>query len=138
MRYVVDGYCYWSNLTKPNKLSRKWDLYLNVSPEALDKFKEEGITPKLIKDEKDRAFFAVRFCKQQAYADLTYPSPPIYDKEGERISLLEEIPNGLKIKVKFEQWTGMTEWGHINYMRLLAIKLLEDIPHEFDKVATWI
>ena len=138
MHYTIDGYCYWSNLTKPNKLSRKWDLHLNVSTEALDKFKEEGILPKLIKDEKDRAFFAVRFCKQQAYADLTYPSPPVYDKEDNRIDLLDEIPNGLRIKVKFEQWKGETQWGHINFMRLLAIKLLEDIPHEFDKVATWI
>ena len=43
MPYTIDGYCYWSNLTKPNKLSRKWGLYLNVSPKALKKFKKEGI-----------------------------------------------------------------------------------------------
>ena len=138
MPFVIEGYCYWSNLSKPNQLNRKWDLYLNVSPKALKKFKKASIIPKLIKDEQDRAFFAVRFCKQQAYADITYPAPPIYDKEGKPMDLTDEIPNGTKIMVKFEQWTGQTEWGHINYMRLLAVKLLEDLPHEFDKVATWI
>jgi hypothetical protein len=49
----------------------------------------------------------------------------------------EEIPNGTKVKVKFDEWELDNKYGHFKGLRLMAIMLMEDMPLPFDQVENY-
>ena len=133
MEFVVEGKAYWAFTHKPFKLAEEnYQLMLAPDAETVAKFEKLGHRVKDIKINHDQTVRGVRIAKRRRYGQ-----PHIYNKNQERIYMDEEIPNGTKVKVKFDDWELDNKYGHFKGLRLMAIMLLEDMPLPFDKVENY-
>ena len=134
--YVLEGKAYWSNIHEPDSeyFNPTYRLNLTISPEKSAKLASEGVKiQRLDYKTHDQYFFMLQ--KKACYGDIDYPAPAVYDKEGNKFELDDEIPNGHPVKVKFRIVKGKSYDSKV--ASLIAIKLLEDIPHEFDNVESF-
>ena len=133
MEFVVEGKAYWAFTHKPFKLAEEnYQLMLAPDAETVAKFEKQGHRVVDIKINHDQTVKGVRIAKRRKYGQ-----PHIYNKNQERIYMDEEIPNGTKVKVKFDDWEVDNKYGHFKGLRLMAIMLLKDMPLPFDKVENY-
>ena len=133
MPFVVEGKAYWAFTHKPYELAQEnYQLMLAPNKETVAKFEKQGHRVVDIKINHDQTVKGVRIAKRRKYGQ-----PHIYNKNQERIYMDEEIPNGTKVKVKFDDWEVDNKYGHFKGLRLMAIMLLEDMPLPFDKVENY-
>ena len=124
MSFVVEGKAYWAFTHKPYELAQEnYQLMLAPDAETVTKFEKQGHRVVDIKINHDQTVRGVRIAKRRKYGQ-----PHIYNKNQERIYMDEEIPNGTKVKVKFDDWEVDNKYGHFKGLRLMAIMLLEDMP----------
>ena len=134
--YVLEGKAYWSNIFEPDSqyFNPTYRLSLTTTPEKSAKLASEGIKIQRIDyGNHDQYLFMLQ--KKACYGDKDFPAPSVYDKEGNKFELEDEIPNGHPVKVKFSIVKGTMY--DVTIASLMAIKLLEDIPHEFDNVESF-
>lgn len=134
--YVIVGTAYWSNIHTPESeyFNPTYRLTLCIPTDKSAKLASEGVRINSF-GYKPYGLYSVTFQKKAAYGDQDFPGPPVYNKEGKRIDLDDELPNGLKVKVKFRISKGV---GFDNTIaELVAIMLLEDIANEFDDVENY-
>ena len=134
--YVLEGRAYWSNIYEPDSqyFNPTYRLLLTVPVEKSAKLASEGVKIQRF-DYGSHDQYAVMLQKKAAYGDKNFPSPSVYNKDGERIELKDEIPNGHPVKVKF-QLVSVARYD-VTIASLIAIMLLEDIPHEFENVENY-
>jgi hypothetical protein len=133
MSFVVQGKAYWAFTHKPYELAQEnYQLMLAPDAETVAKFEKQGHRVVDIKINHNQTVKGVRIAKRRKYGQ-----PHIYNKNQERIYMDEEIPNGTKVKVKFDDWEVDNKYGHFKGLRLMAIMLLEDMPLPFDKVENY-
>mgnify|MGYP003992191203 FL=1 len=133
MVFVVEGKAYWAFTHKPYELAQEnYQLMLAPDAETVAKFEKLGHRVKDIKINHDQTVRGVRIAKRRRYGQ-----PHIYNKNQERIYMDEEIPNGTKVKVKFDEWEMDNKYGQFKGLRLMAIMLMEDMPLPFDKVENY-
>ncbi|MDC1487660.1 hypothetical protein N8224_03700 [Gammaproteobacteria bacterium] len=133
MSFVVEGKAYWAFTHKPYELAEEnYQLMLAPDAKTVAKFEKLGHRVVDIKINHDQTVRGVRIAKRRKYGQ-----PHIYNKNQERIYMDEEIPNGTKVKVKFDEWELDNKYGHFKGLRLMAIMLLEDMPLPFDKVENY-
>ena len=133
MEFVVEGKAYWAFTHKPYELAQEnYQLMLAPNAETVAKFEKLGHRVVDIKITHDQTVRGVRIAKRRRYGQ-----PNIYNKNQERIYMDEEIPNGTKVKVKFDDWELDNKYGHFKGLRLMAIMLMEDMSLPFDKVENY-
>ncbi|MDC1042480.1 hypothetical protein OAR13_00095 [Gammaproteobacteria bacterium] len=133
MEYVVEGKAYWAFLKEAKQDARPYQLLVVPSDPVLQKYKDQGYRTNDFSVSSTETIEGIRIAKQHKYG-----APPVYDKNQKRIYLDQEIPNGTKVKVKFDTWKVDDEkYGKIKGTRLLAVMLLEDLPLPFDRVESF-
>ena len=134
--YVIKGSAYWSNIHTPESeyFNPTYRLTLCIPTDKSAKFASEGIRINSF-GYKPYGLYSVTFQKKAAYGDKEFPAPPVYDMDGNKVELDDEIPNGHPVKVKFRIVNGTSYDSKV--ASLIAIKLLEDIPCEFDNVESF-
>ena len=139
MSYAIEGKILWSRIFKPNDNLHKaiYSLYLTTDDKTMLRLAEKEIKIVSVEDHKNEKIFCVKISCDAEYADQELPPPPVFDKEQQPISLHAEIPNGLKVKVKFDLVKGEGFNFGKSFMRLKAVMLLEDLPFPFDNVESF-
>jgi len=133
VEYVVEGKAYWAFLKEAKQDARPYQLLVVPSDPVLQKYKDQGYRTNDFSVSSTETIEGIRIAKQHKYG-----APPVYDKNQKRIYLDQEIPNGTKVKVKFDTWKVDDEkYGKIKGTRLLAVMLLEDLPLPFDRVESF-
>ncbi|MDB3947966.1 hypothetical protein N9386_01930 [Gammaproteobacteria bacterium] len=133
MEFIVEGKAYWAFTKKPYEVAdHNYQVMLVPDAETMTKFEERGHRVQDIKINHDKVLKGVRIAKRKEYG-----APPIHDKNQDQIFLDEEIPNGTRVKVKFDEWEMDNQWGQFKGLRLIAIMLMEDLPLPFDKVESY-
>jgi len=133
MEFVVEGKAYWAFLKEAKEDTKPYQVLVVPSDPVLQKYKDQGYRTNDFSVSSTKTIEGIRIAKQHKYG-----APPVYDKNQKRIYLDQEIPNGTKVKVKFDTWKVDDEkYGKIKGTRLLAVMLLEDLPLPFDQVKSF-
>ena len=133
MEFVVEGKAYWAFTHKPFELAdQNYQVMLVPDAETMARFEDRGQRVQDIKINHDKTLKGVRIAKRRQYG-----KPHIYDRNQDRIFMDEEIPNGTKVKVKFDEWEIDHNDRQFKGLRLIAIMLMEDMPLPFDKVESY-
>ena len=137
--YVVEGRAMWSHLVTPFDIfgNDSYQLYLNADDKTLLRFADKGVEVKSVKYTTGLEVFTVKVGTRATYGDKDLPAPPVYDKDKNPITLMQEIPNFHPVKVKFDIEKGKGFNISKNYLILRAVMLLEDIPNEFENVESF-
>lgn len=137
--YLVEGRAMWSHLLTPFDTfgNDSYQIYINADDKTMLRFADKGVEVKSVKYTTDLEVFTVKVSIRASYGDKDLPAPPVYDKDKNPITMMQEIPNFHPVKVKFdiEQCKGFNISK--NYLILRAVMLLEDIPNEFDNVESF-
>jgi len=131
---VVEGKAFWCFLNEPNiQFEPQWSLRLVGSELEQRIFEHGGFGMRMEQlDGKDVGLSVLMKRKVKSMDDVL-KKPILLDKNQNRLEILEEIPNGSNVKVKYKCWerTHPFEDKVVKGIDLIAVMLLDETPTIF-------
>jgi len=131
---ISEGKAYWCWLSEPDISSvPQWSLRLIPSEFEQEYFKTCGYPIQIEKDNDKDLGISVLINRKVKNMDDVLKKPILLDKDKKPLELIEELPNGSNVKVKYKCWTYTHPYtGEVRKgCDLIAVMVLDDIPSIF-------
>ena len=127
---ISQGKAYWCHLLEPDISSvPQWSLRLVADAGHQEWFKHLKYNTQIEKEDgKDIGLSALINRRSE-----DTKKPLLYDKDKKPLELIEELPNGSNVKVKYKCWTYTHPYtGEVKKgCDLIAVMLLDETPSIF-------
>ena len=131
---ISQGKAYWCHLLEPDISSvPQWSLQLVPSEFGQKFFQYNNYPTQMVKENGNDIGLSVLINRKVKNMDDVLMKPKLFDKDKKPLELIEELPNGSNVKVKYKCWTYTHPYtGEVRKgCDLIAVMLLDETPSIF-------
>lgn len=131
---ITEGKAYWCHLSQPDISSvPQWSLQLVPSEFDQKFFQYNNYPTQMVKENGNDIGLSVLINRKVKNMDDVLMKPKLFDKDKKPLELIEELPNGSNVKVKYKCWTYTHPYsGEVRKgCDLIAVMLLDETPSIF-------